>query len=160
MDIRIGQGYDIHRLVPDRPLILGGVVIPHDKGLLGHSDADALCHAIADALLGALALGDIGHFFPPEDPQWAGADSTQLLAATLQQVRSQGWELLHTDSSIVAERPKLRPHILPMRTRLAEVLAVPLDRVSIKARTNEGLDAVGRQEAIAVHSVVLLQRGT
>ncbi|MGQ9867069.1 MAG: 2-C-methyl-D-erythritol 2,4-cyclodiphosphate synthase [Pseudanabaenaceae cyanobacterium] len=160
MEIRIGQGYDIHRLVPERPLILGGVTIPHDKGLLGHSDADALCHAIADALLGALALGDIGHFFPPEDPQWAGADSTQLLAATLQQVRSRGWELINTDSSIVAERPKLRPHILTMRTRLAEVLAVPVDRVSIKARTNEGLDAVGQQAAIAVHSVVLLQRET
>lgn len=154
--MRVGQGYDIHRLVNDRPLILGGVTIPYDRGLLGHSDADVVTHAIMDALLGALALGDIGHYFPPSDPQWRGANSITLLQKVHQLVVDRGWEIVNIDCSIVAEQPKLKPHILAMRSSLADALGIPVDRVSVKARTNEGLDAVGRGEAIATHAVVLL----
>lgn len=154
--MRVGQGYDIHRLVLDRPLILGGITIPYDRGLLGHSDADVVTHAIMDALLGSLALGDIGHYFPPTDPQWRGAHSISLLQKVYQLVREQGWELVNLDCSIVAEQPKLKPHILAIRASLAEALGVETDRVSVKARTNEGLDAIGRGEAIATHAVVLV----
>ncbi len=154
--IRIGHGYDIHRLVSDRPLVLGGVVIPYERGLLGHSDADVLTHAIMDALLGALALGDIGHYFPPSDPQWHNANSILLLKQVQQMVHSHAWQIVNIDSSIIAEQPKLKPYILTIRESLSKALNLPVERVSVKARTNEGLDAVGRGEAIATHAVVLL----
>lgn len=156
MNIRIGNGYDIHRLVEGRPLILGGVEIPHHLGLLGHSDADVLTHAIVDALLGALSLGDIGHYFPPDDPQWAGANSLLLLEQVNQLVRSQGWQIGNIDSVIVAERPKLKPHLKAMRDRLAQTLALNPERIGIKATTNEKLDALGREEGISCYAVVLL----
>lgn len=156
MKIRIGNGYDIHRLVGDRPLILGGISIPHELGLLGHSDADVLTHAIMDAMLGALSLGDIGHYFPPTDPQWKGADSLVLLDQVNQLVRQRGWQISNVDSVIVAERPKLKPHIHAMRDRLATVLHVNPDQIGIKATTNEKLGPVGREEGIAAYAVALL----
>ena len=158
MDIRIGNGYDIHRLVPDRPLILGGVTLEHSLGLLGHSDADVLTHAIMDAMLGALSLGDIGHYFPPTDPQWAGADSIELLKQVHQLIQTQGWQIGNLDSVIVAERPKLKPHIKAMRDRLATALQLNPDQVGVKATTNEKLGPTGREEGIAVYSVALLIR--
>ncbi|MBD1940495.1 2-C-methyl-D-erythritol 2,4-cyclodiphosphate synthase [Microcoleus sp. FACHB-68] len=156
MNIRIGNGYDIHRLVADRALILGGVKISHELGLLGHSDADVLTHAIMDAMLGALSLGDIGHYFPPTDEKWAGADSLMLLAQVDQLIQEKGWRIGNIDSVIVAERPKLKPHIPAMRDRLAEVLSIKPDQIGIKATTNEKLGPVGREEGIAAHAVVLL----
>ncbi len=156
MNIRIGNGYDIHQLVSDRPLILGGVRIPHELGLLGHSDADVLTHAIMDAMLGALSLGDIGLYFPPSDPQWAGADSLNLLEQVHQLIRERGWEVGNIDSVVVAERPKLKPHISAMRDRLAQVLNIEGDRIGIKATTNEKLGPVGREEGIAAYAVTLL----
>ncbi|HEY9663083.1 MAG TPA: 2-C-methyl-D-erythritol 2,4-cyclodiphosphate synthase, partial [Allocoleopsis sp.] len=146
MDLRIGNGYDIHRLVSDRPLILGGVEISHHLGLLGHSDADVLTHAIMDALLGALSLGDIGHYFPPTDPQWAGADSLKLLDQVNQLIQDKGWQIGNLDTVVVAERPKLKPHLAAMRDRLATVLHLMPDQISIKATTNEKLGPVGREE--------------
>ncbi|HEY9753232.1 MAG TPA: 2-C-methyl-D-erythritol 2,4-cyclodiphosphate synthase [Coleofasciculaceae cyanobacterium] len=154
--IRIGNGYDIHRLVPDRPLILGGVRLEHELGLLGHSDADVLTHAIMDAMLGALSLGDIGHYFPPTDPQWQGANSLELLAQVDGLIQSKGWQIGNIDSVIIAERPKLKPHISTMRDRLALVLNLQPDQVGVKATTNEKLDATGREEGIAAYAVVLL----
>jgi len=156
MKIRIGNGYDIHRLVEGRPLILGGVKIPHAMGLLGHSDADVLSHAITDALLGALSLGDIGTYFPPSDPQWAGADSLKLLQQVHQMVRDRGWAIVNIDSVVIAERPKLKPHIADMRSALAEALSLPPDQVGVKATTNEKLGPTGREEGIAAHAVVLI----
>ncbi|HIK43628.1 MAG TPA: 2-C-methyl-D-erythritol 2,4-cyclodiphosphate synthase [Leptolyngbyaceae cyanobacterium M65_K2018_010] len=156
MTLRIGNGYDIHRLVAGRPLILGGVNIPYEFGLEGHSDADVLTHAIMDALLGALSLGDIGLYFPPGDPQWAGADSLKLLAQVHGMVQERGWRISNIDSVIVAEQPKLKPHIQAMRSRLAEVLTLAPDQVGVKATTNEALDAVGRQEGMAAYAVALL----
>ncbi|MCG6133545.1 MAG: 2-C-methyl-D-erythritol 2,4-cyclodiphosphate synthase [Nostoc sp. LLA-1] len=158
--IRIGNGYDIHRLVSDRPLILGGVQIPHELGLLGHSDADVLTHAIMDAMLGALSLGDIGHYFPPSDPQWAGADSLVLLTQVHQLIRDQGWEIGNIDSVVVAERPKLKPHVFNMRDKLATVLELPPNQIGIKATTNEKLGPVGREEGICAYAVVLLMAET
>ncbi|MBW4655223.1 MAG: 2-C-methyl-D-erythritol 2,4-cyclodiphosphate synthase [Kaiparowitsia implicata GSE-PSE-MK54-09C] len=158
MKIRIGNGYDIHRLVSDRPLILGGVHIEHHLGLLGHSDADALTHAIMDAMLGALSLGDIGLYFPPTDPQWAGADSLQLLTQVHHLIQEKGWQIGNVDSVIVAERPKLKPHIAAMRDRLAETLSLDADQVGVKATTNETLGPEGREEGIAVYAVALLTR--
>ncbi|MDX2228547.1 MAG: 2-C-methyl-D-erythritol 2,4-cyclodiphosphate synthase [Leptolyngbyaceae cyanobacterium bins.349] len=155
--IRIGNGYDIHRLVPDRPLILGGIKIEHTLGLLGHSDADVLTHAIMDAMLGALSLGDIGHYFPPTDPQWEGADSLKLLEQVDRLIHDKGWQITNIDSVIVAERPKLKPHIAAMRDRLATVLNLQPDQVGVKATTNEKLDATGREEGIAAYAVVLLE---
>lgn len=155
--IRIGNGYDIHRLVPERPLILGGVKIEHSLGLLGHSDADVLTHAIMDAMLGALSLGDIGHYFPPTDPQWEGADSLKLLEQVDRLIQGKGWQISNIDSVIVAERPKLKPHISAMRDRLAKILNLQPDQVGIKATTNEKLDATGREEGIAAYAVVLLE---
>jgi 2-C-methyl-D-erythritol 2,4-cyclodiphosphate synthase len=155
-NIRIGNGYDIHRLVSDRALILGGVQIPHELGLLGHSDADVLTHAIMDAMLGALSLGDIGHYFPPSDPQWAGADSLVLLQQVHQLIRHQGWQIGNIDSVVVAERPKLKPHIEKMRDKLATVLKLPPNQMGIKATTNEKLGPVGREEGICAYAVVLL----
>jgi len=153
---RIGNGYDIHRLVPERALILGGVHIPHTLGLLGHSDADVLTHAVMDALLGALGLGDIGHYFPPDDPQWAGADSVMLLTQVRRWVAEQGWQVANVDTVVVAERPKLKPHIPAMQARLAAALGVTPAQVGVKATTNEGLGPVGREEGIAAHAVALL----
>lgn len=156
MNIRIGNGYDIHRLSKGRPLILGGVEIPHELGLLGHSDADVLTHGIMDAMLGALSLGDIGHYFPPSDPKWAGANSLSLLVEVNQLVRSQGWQVGNIDSVIVAERPKLKPHLKAMRDRLTATLALHPNQISIKATTNEKLGAVGREEGISAYTVALL----
>jgi 2-C-methyl-D-erythritol 2,4-cyclodiphosphate synthase len=156
MDFRIGNGYDIHQLVSDRPLILGGITIPHSLGLLGHSDADALTHAIMDSLLGALSLGDIGHYFPPTDPQWAGADSQKLLIQVHELIQSQGWRIGNLDTVIVAERPKIKPHINAMRDRLADSLQIAPNQIGIKATTNEKMDAVGREEGIAAYAVALL----
>lgn len=155
-NIRIGNGYDIHRLVSDRALILGGVKIPHEFGLLGHSDADVLTHAIMDAMLGALSLGDIGHYFPPTDPQWAGADSLMLLAQVHELIRDRGWKINNIDSVVVAERPKLKPHIENMRDKLTSVLHLEPNQVGIKATTNEKLGPVGREEGICAYAVVLL----
>ncbi len=156
MTIRIGNGYDIHRLGPDRPLILGGVNIPHSLGLLGHSDADVLTHAIMDAMLGALSLGDIGRYFPPTDPKWKGADSLELLDQIYQMVRARGWSIGNLDTVVVAERPKLKPHIATMQKSLAERLDVAIDQIGIKATTNEKLGPTGREEGIAAYAVVLL----
>ncbi|MFB2933806.1 2-C-methyl-D-erythritol 2,4-cyclodiphosphate synthase [Aerosakkonemataceae cyanobacterium BLCC-F154] len=156
MNIRIGNGYDIHRLVSGRPLILGGVQISHEMGLLGHSDADVLTHAIMDAMLGALSLGDIGHYFPPSDSKWAGADSLMLLSQVDRLIREKGWRVSNIDSVIVAERPKLKPHILAMRDRLAAVLELKPDQIGIKATTNEKLGPEGREEGISAYSVALL----
>ncbi len=158
MNIRIGNGYDIHRLTTGRKLILGGVEIPHTQGLLGHSDADALTHAIMDALLGALSLGDIGLYFPPDDPQWAGADSQQLLAQVHQLVRDRGWHISNIDSVVIAEQPKLKPHIRTMCDRLATTLAIEPDQIGIKATTHEKLGPLGREEGIAAYAVALLQK--
>ncbi|NDJ15875.1 2-C-methyl-D-erythritol 2,4-cyclodiphosphate synthase [Myxacorys almedinensis] len=157
MTIRIGNGYDIHRLVAGRDLILGGIKIDHETGLLGHSDADVLTHAIMDAMLGALSLGDIGHYFPPTDPKWAGANSVNLLERVHHLIRDRGWQIINIDSVVVAERPKLKPHIEAMRSRLAQALQLPADRVGVKATTNEKLDAVGNEAAIAAYAVVLLE---
>ncbi len=156
MSIRIGNGYDIHRLGPERPLILGGVTIPHTLGLLGHSDADVLTHAIMDAMLGALSLGDIGRYFPPTDPKWKGADSLELLDQIYQMIRERGWSIGNLDTVVVAERPKLKPHIAAMQTCLAQRLAIAVDQVGIKATTNEKLGPTGREEGIAAYAVVLL----
>jgi 2-C-methyl-D-erythritol 2,4-cyclodiphosphate synthase len=158
MNIRIGNGYDIHRLVGDRPLILGGVNIPHSLGLLGHSDADVLTHAIMDAMLGALSLGDIGHYFPPTEEKWAGADSLVLLGKVDELVRSLGWRVGNIDSVVVAERPKLKPHIDNMRSKIAHVLQLEPNQVGVKATTNEKLGPVGREEGICAYAVVLLSR--
>ncbi len=156
MNIRIGNGYDIHRLVPNRPLILGGVRIEHELGLLGHSDADVLTHAIMDAMLGALSLGDIGHFFPPTDQKWAGADSIELLKQVNQLILDRGWQIGNIDTVVVAEQPKLKPYIHIMRDRLALALQLAPDQVGVKATTNEKLDATGREEGICAYAVVLL----
>ncbi|GCL58984.1 2-C-methyl-D-erythritol 2,4-cyclodiphosphate synthase [Microcystis aeruginosa] len=156
MNIRIGNGYDIHRLVTGRSLILGGVEIAHTVGLLGHSDADVLTHAIMDAMLGALSLGDIGHYFPPTDPQWQGANSLKLLEQVNQLIIDKGWQINNIDSVIVAEKPKMKPHLSAMRAKLAATLKINPEQVGIKATTNEQLGPVGREEGIAVYAVVLL----
>jgi len=153
---RIGIGYDIHRLVEGRPLILGGVEIPYEKGLLGHSDSDVLTHAICDALLGAAALGDIGTHFPDTDPQWAGASSLQFLEHVVGLLAEKGYAVGNVDATVNTERPKLRPHIQSIRERLAPVLRIDVDRVSIKAKTNEGLESVGRKEAIVANAVAII----
>jgi 2-C-methyl-D-erythritol 2,4-cyclodiphosphate synthase len=160
MELRIGNGYDIHRLVNGRPLILGGQRLEHPAGLGldGHSDADVLVHALMDALLGALALGDIGRYFPPDDPRWKGADSLELLERVMELIRERGWDVVNVDAVVVAERPKLRPHIAAMQAAIAERLGVEPERVGVKATTNETLDATGREEGIACHAVALLQR--
>ncbi len=157
-DYRIGQGYDVHRLVPGRKLILGGVDIPWETGLLGHSDADVLLHAIMDALLGAGTLGDIGQLFPDSDPRYAGADSLALLKEVGSLVRAEGWEIVNIDSTIVAQRPKLSGHIPEMRRNAAEALGLEISRVGIKATTEERLGFTGREEGIAAQAVALLRR--
>jgi 2-C-methyl-D-erythritol 2,4-cyclodiphosphate synthase len=154
--MRIGNGFDIHRLVPGRPLILGGVEIPFDCGLEGHSDGDALTHAIADSILGAAGLGDIGLWFPSDDEFYRGVNSIELLKKVVKSTKEQGYNVVNVDCVIICERPKLSPHYLSMREKLASALEVGVDRVSLKARTMERLGAIGRGEAIAVESVVLL----
>lgn len=158
--MRIGQGYDVHRLVAERPLILGGIEIPYEKGLLGHSDADVLLHAISDALLGAAALGDIGAHFPDSDPAYRGADSAELLRAVGDLIRAAGYEIGNIDSTVVCQAPKLAPHIASMRERIAEVLALPVGDVSVKASTEEHMGFTGRGEGIAAHAVCLLTERT
>ena len=158
IDIRIGEGWDSHVLVAGRPLVLGGVTIPHTHGLNGHSDADALCHALTDAIFGAAALGDIGHHFPDTDAQFRGADSLALLAEAVRRVRTAGWRVGNVDATIVAQAPKMAPHIPAMRQRLAGALGVALDQVSVKAKTAERLGPVGRGESIEARAVCLLQR--
>ena len=154
--MRIGHGYDVHRLVKGRKLILGGVDIPHDKGLLGHSDADVLLHAVADAILGAIAEGDIGKHFPDTDPRYKGADSLKLLAHVMALADARGYRLGNLDATIVAQRPKLAPHIPAMRINIATVLAAAPDQVNVKATTTEELGFAGRGEGIAAYGVVLL----
>jgi 2-C-methyl-D-erythritol 2,4-cyclodiphosphate synthase len=153
---RIGEGWDTHALVAGRPLILGGVTIPHSHGLLGHSDADALCHAITDALFGAAALGDIGQHFPDTDARFKGADSLALLAEAARRVRAAGWEVGNIDSTLIAQAPRLAPHIPAMRQRLALALGLELGQVSVKAKTAEKMGPVGRGEAIEARAVCLL----
>ncbi len=154
--MRIGQGYDVHRLVAGRKCILGGVEIPHAKGLLGHSDADVLLHAISDALLGASALGDIGLHFPPEDAAYAGADSRALLRRVAELVRREGYRIINVDATILAERPKLRPYVSAMRENIAEDLQIAPSFVSVKATTEEGLGFTGAEEGIAAQAICLL----
>ena len=156
--VRIGQGWDIHALVKDRPLVLGGVTIEHSHGLLGHSDADALCHAITDALFGAAAMGDIGQHFPDTDPQYRGADSLALLAEAARRVRAHGWQIGNVDSTVMAQAPRLAPHIAAMRQRLSQALLVGIDQVNVKAKTAEGMGPVGHGEAIEASAVCLLIR--
>ena len=158
MDLRVGNGYDIHRLVPGRPLILGGQTLEHPAGLGldGHSDADVLVHALMDALLGALSLGDIGKYFPPTDPKWKGADSLVLLEQVMGLVRERGWRVVNVDSVVIAERPKLKPHIEAMRAAIAERMGLEPDQVGVKATTNEKLGAEGREEGISSQAVALL----
>jgi 2-C-methyl-D-erythritol 2,4-cyclodiphosphate synthase len=155
--IRVGTGYDLHVLVPDRPLILAGVRVPHSLGLAGHSDADVLAHAITDALLGAAALGNIGQHFPDTDPAYKGADSLQLLRRALGLLEEAGYRVVNVDSTLVAQQPKLNPHIAAMRENLAGVLGVPVDRVSVKAKTNERVGPEGREEAISAQAAVLIE---
>lgn len=153
---RIGHGYDVHRLVPDRKLILGGVEIPFERGLLGHSDADVLLHAIADALLGAAALGDIGCLFPDTDPQYAGADSLELLREVAVRVREAGFSVCNVDATVLMQKPKLRPFIDDMRRNIAGTLDIPVSAVSVKATTEEGLGFTGTGEGVAAHCVCLI----
>ena len=155
--MRTGIGFDTHRLVEGRKLVLGGVEIAHTLGLLGHSDADVLAHAIMDALLGAIADGDIGQHFPDTDAKWKDADSLKLLEAVAGRVRAQGWEVVNVDATVLAERPKLMPHIPAMRERLAQAMGVEVGAVSVKATTVEGLGAIGRQEGISAMAVATVR---
>ena len=157
-DFRIGHGYDVHRLTEGRKLIIGGVEIPHRLGLLGHSDADVLTHAVMDAMLGALALGDIGKHFPDTDPAYAGADSIELLRHVNALIRQHGWQIGNLDATILAQAPKLAPHIPQMRQILSEAVGCPPDCVSVKATTEEKLGFTGQEQGIAAHCVVLLER--
>jgi 2-C-methyl-D-erythritol 4-phosphate cytidylyltransferase/2-C-methyl-D-erythritol 2,4-cyclodiphosphate synthase len=153
---RVGTGYDLHRLVEGRPLLLGGILIPAALGAMGHSDADVVCHAATDAILGAASLGDIGRHFPDSDPQWKGASSVDLLGRAVTMVHTAGFRVVNLDVVVVLERPKIAPYLDRIRVQLARVLEVPVERVSVKGKTNEGVDAVGRGEAIAAHAVALL----
>ncbi len=155
--MKIGQGYDVHKLVEGRKLILGGVEVPYEKGLLGHSDADVLTHAVMDALLGACALGDIGHLFPDNDPAYAGADSLKLLEAVVELLDAKGYSIGNVDATIIAQAPKLAPYELEMRRNLAQRLKVEIDRVSVKATTQERLGFTGRGEGIAAQAVCLVK---
>ena len=153
---RIGHGYDVHRLTPGRRLILGGVDIPYEKGLLGHSDADVLAHAISDALLGAAALGDIGHLFPDNDDRFLGADSMLLLTEVCRVVRKAGYEIGNIDATVLAQAPKLAPHIADMRQNIAKACGVDVSHISVKATTEEKLGFTGRLEGISAHAVCLI----
>ena len=156
--IRIGHGYDVHRLVEDRKLILGGVEIPFEKGLLGHSDADVLLHAVSDALLGAAALGDIGKHFPDSDPTYKGADSLRLLAAVAELLAKEGYKIVNVDATLLAQRPKLAPYIAQMRYNIAKAIGADVDAVSVKATTEEGLGFTGEGLGIAAHAVCLIEK--
>lgn len=158
MMVRAGFGYDSHRLVEGRPLMLGGIHVPHHLGSLGHSDADVVLHALCDALLGALALGDIGAHFPDTDPAYKDADSRKLMAAVVQLVHARGWKVANVDCTVVLERPKLRPHIDAMRGTIAGLLQVDVDAVSVKASTNERMGFTGREEGVCAYTVALLER--
>jgi 2-C-methyl-D-erythritol 4-phosphate cytidylyltransferase / 2-C-methyl-D-erythritol 2,4-cyclodiphosphate synthase len=156
---RVGTGYDLHQLVAGRPMVLAGVDLQASKGPLGHSDGDVVCHALTDAVLGAAGAGDIGQLFPNTDPQWKNAAGLDLLSRALVVVRERGWAVVNADVTVILEQPKVSPHVPEIRRRLAEVLGVAIDAVSVKGKTNEGVDAVGRGEAIASHAVVLLESG-
>ena len=156
--LRIGQGYDVHKLVPGRKLIIGGVEIPHTLGLLGHSDADVLAHAVADALLGGIRGGDIGKLFPDTDPAWEGANSLKLLSAVAAKVRNEGFEIVDVDSVIAAQAPKMAPHRERMRENLAAAMGIPVENVGVKATTTEHLGFEGREEGISATAVALLAR--
>ncbi len=156
--LRVGHGYDVHRLVEGRTLILGGVTVPFDRGLLGHSDADVLTHAVMDALLGAAALGDIGKLFPDSDAAYAGADSIALLERVTALLREHGWQVGNVDATVVAQTPKLAPYIPDMRRRLAEAMGLDVDCVSVKATTEERLGFTGSGEGMAAHAVALIER--
>ena len=158
MNMRIGQGWDVHALVPGRPLVLGGVSLPHSHGLLGHSDADVLLHAITDAVLGAAGLGDIGRHFPDTDPHFAGADSRTLLAEAMRRVRAVGWELVNVDATVLAQAPKLAPHMPAMLASVAQTLGVDPVQVNLKAKTAEKLGPVGQGQSMEAQAVVLLTR--
>lgn len=158
--IRVGFGFDVHRLVEGRDLWLGGVRIPHTVGALGHSDADVLLHAVCDALLGAAALGDIGRHFPDTDPRWKGADSKMLLKEVVRLLAERGWQVGNVDCTLILERPKIMPHVPAMRAVMAPLLGVEEDAVSIKATTNETMGFVGREEGVAAHAVALIQKGS
>ena len=155
--IRIGHGYDVHKLVEGRKLIVGGVEIPHEKGLLGHSDADVLLHAVSDSLLGAAALGDIGCLFPDNDPKFEGADSLVLLKEVVSVLKNAGYKAVNIDCTLIAQRPKMRPHIDEMRKNIADACGIPIDFVSIKATTEEKLGFTGREEGISAHAVCLIE---
>ena len=157
-NFRIGHGYDVHRLVSDRALVLGGVTVPYEKGLLGHSDADVLLHAICDALLGALALGDIGKLFPDSDAHYRGIDSRILLSRTAELIREKGWQIGNVDATVVAQAPRLSPYIEEMRKNISETLKLPLDAVSVKATTEEHLGFTGEKLGMAAHAVCLLHQ--
>ncbi|MCI9394516.1 MAG: 2-C-methyl-D-erythritol 2,4-cyclodiphosphate synthase [Oscillospiraceae bacterium] len=156
--MRIGHGYDVHRLVPDRRLVLGGVEIPFERGLLGHSDADVLTHAVMDALLGAAALGDIGQHFPDHDPAYAGADSLVLLDQVTALLAERGWRVGNVDATVIAQRPKLASYIPQIRANLARRMGAELEQINVKATTEEGLGFTGGGEGIAAHAVVLLEK--
>ncbi|HMX45136.1 MAG TPA: 2-C-methyl-D-erythritol 2,4-cyclodiphosphate synthase [Candidatus Obscuribacter sp.] len=158
MQLRIGQGYDIHRLVEGRPLVIGGLTLEYDRGPLGHSDGDALLHAVTDAILGACALGDIGRHFPPSDKRFKDADSKVLLKQAKQMVLEAGFTVINIDSTVILEKPRLAPHIEGMRRNLAELLDLDLDSISVKAKTNEGLGPVGEGQAIAAQAVALVEK--
>lgn len=158
ISLRIGLGYDLHKLVTERALILGGVIIPHNMGLYGHSDADALTHAIIDALLGAAALGNIGQHFPDTDPQFSGVNSLQLLAKVAQELSENGYEIVNIDANIIAQKPKLNPYLNTMRDTIAECLGIEKGKISIKAKTNETLGPEGREEAISTQAIALINR--
>jgi 2-C-methyl-D-erythritol 2,4-cyclodiphosphate synthase len=153
---RIGIGHDTHRLVEGRPLVLGGVLIPADRGAAGHSDADALLHAISDAILGALCEGDLGVHFPDQDPQWKDSDSLQLLSRVMWLAGERGFQVVNVDATVMLENPKLRPYVIAMREKIAAILGIDLSCMSIKAKTGEGLDAVGQGRAVMAQAVVLL----
>ncbi len=156
--MRIGFGYDVHRLVHGRPLVIGGVRVPSERGLQGHSDADVLLHAVADAALGAAALGDIGRHFPDTDPRWKDADSADLLSSVAEKLRTEGYAVHNVDATVVLERPKLQPHVDEMRGVIARSLSVPVSAVSVKATTQEGMDAFGRGQGAAAFAVCLIER--
>ena len=155
---RAGTGYDSHRFVEGRPLILGGVTIPFDRGLAGHSDADVLCHAITDAILGAAAAGDIGRHFPDTDPKWKGASSIELLKQAVAVVRGRGFEVGNVDATVIAERPRLGPYVESIRASLAKAIGIEIDRVSVKGKTSEGMDAAGRGEGVVVHAIAQIRQ--
>lgn len=156
--MRIGHGYDVHKLVEDRELIVGGVHIPYEKGLLGHSDADVLLHAVSDALLGAAAMGDIGGMFPDNDPEYLGADSLVLLRQVFQRLRDNGYSVINVDCTVIAQKPKMKPYIPEMRMNIAAALSTDVDNISVKATTEEEMGFTGRGEGISAHCVCLIDK--